>query len=187
MRVGNTTVWLGLLYGLCGFWSGCFHRGNPPLHTSATAMAPGNKTPFNDSAWKAGPAILPRATLLAALAEKPPSGKTRLWRLPIVIELEATGLRQIKLAYIGTDTTLSKEDRITVQLQDLFLGVSLDDRIRQHCPHQSTCRLWVAGTWGTTWPSHEPTLAEPYPFALRAVIGPQQDTPASTLVRYRDE
>jgi hypothetical protein len=156
-------------------------------------MAPGNMTPFDDQNWSEGPSVLNKKELLAALQRKNENGKRRLWRLPVVIELEEDGLRGIKSAYIGIDVNVLVADQIQLRLQDGALGVSLQERIRQYCPTGSVCKLWVAGFWGTDMPTtigNEGDLDAEKPFALRAVLGKQQGDWASdgnARSRFRDQ
>lgn len=158
-------------------------------------MAPGNMTPFDDQNWSEGPSVLIKEELLAALQWKNANGKRRLWRLPVVIELDAAGMRGIKRAYVGIGIDVTVEDQIELHLQDGALGVSLQDRLRQYCPTGSVCKLWVAGYWGEDVPrilGNEGVFdaERPYPFALRAVLGKQEGDWAAdgnARSRFRDQ
>ncbi len=173
---------------------GCKHRGNAPAASTPETMKPGNMTPFDDSNWKDGPAILPKAALLTALSTKNTGGNRRLWRLPIFIELTPDDDRAYRRAFISVDPAMPKESRIELWLEDSALGVSLQDRVRQYCPNGGSCGLWVAGYWGSdmlTSGGNEGQKGNkpPYPFSLRAVLGTQAAADASnegTIVKYRD-
>jgi hypothetical protein len=184
--------WIWFVTVMClVYWAGCHAKSST---ANSISMAPGNKTPFDDTRWQDGPTLLPRADLLAALMEKNPSGKRRMWRLPVILEPTSGEVGAYRKAYIGVDAGLDPKDRIFLWLHDSALGVSLAERVRQYCPEQNICRLWVAGYWGpdmltTLGNEGEKQAAEPYPFSLRSVLGPQTNGGANTsaTVRYRDE
>jgi hypothetical protein len=193
MKRKNHRIWIVMMACMLMVYAICTSRKS---NTSTTATSMERKlTPFDDTNWNTGLRLLPKSELLAALTAKNASGKRRLWRLPVIIEIEEGGLGSPRKAYIAVDSTMAPGDRIHLWLHDSALGVSLADRVRQYCGGKSTCRLWVAGIWGpdmltTLGNEGEKKEGEPYPFSLRAVIGVQGDnegTNATATVKFRDE
>jgi len=87
--------------------------------------------------WHEGPTI--EARLFSWMAAEG-SGKTI--RLPVTVRANAIGVEK---AWIG----LQEVEALSVRLEDTRLGISLHDRVRQHCaPLDKPCHLWVEGTWG---------------------------------------
>lgn len=166
----------------------------PWTDPNSATMKITNLTPFDDNNWASECKILPSNAFIRLLEESRNSAKRRLWRIPVIVELDGDWRRLIRSAYIGVVADLATEDRIYLSMEDSALGVSLAERMNQYCPNEHVCRLWVAGYWGMKEP-HFGENPDPHDqigsttFSLRAILGSQSasdNSNAEAIARFRD-
>lgn len=109
---------------------------------------PGNKTPEAPVAYESGPALVPRAALLAWIDAQVNVSPPRLTRVPVTVrfgELHRSGLGP---AWIGVGEP--GPETIALDLDDGALGIALVERVNRLCPDPAAdrCALWLEGRWG---------------------------------------
>ena len=152
--------------------------------TTPPPEIPMKPTDTPSSLWVAGPSIAPAQSLLAWL-DGVGAGKTIT--LPVVALVTPLGVRD---ASIGTDAMATlTEGTILLALDDSRLGVSLADRLREHCDDMGQCAVWIEGIWGSTGPDlGDPDLdigPKQWPFSVLSVKGPCTASDAA-VVRLRN-
>jgi hypothetical protein len=113
---------------------------------------------------------------LIAWFEGEGSGK---WvRIPIVVVPQVLGL---------SSGTLGS---VKLSLDDTGMSVSLADRVRDDCPYDEPCTIWVEGFWGSTGPSFGGMgmPGEPeHTFSTRKYVGKVEGTPTHIKVKTGDD
>lgn len=127
-----------------------------------------NLRPFQEPAYRSGIPADASAELNKALPEA--AKERKLVKLPVFLELGDSPLTAYRQAYIGTSLRAASPTRIDVRLRDTALGVSLQDRVRQHCAGAKTCCLWMVGYWNETSGLEAPTHGNS--LGIRAILGP---------------
>lgn len=89
-----------------------------------------------------GPAVSPASDLLAWFEGE---GKDKKVRVPLVIVPDPLGLGK---GYIAPSAATPEADGLLVKIDDTGMSVGLADRIRNDCPYDQPCAIWVEGTWG---------------------------------------
>jgi hypothetical protein len=132
----------------CLVLASCSSPGRPSDNPSPT---PGEAAPAGDGShamkttppsaapgFTPGAPIAPSDQLVAWLDQQQVEvGKPLKVRLPVTLELDPTGT-MIGGARVG---------ELPVEINDAALGISLADRVAQHCPDGDTCLLWLQGHW----------------------------------------
>ncbi len=133
--------------------------------TLALAVKPTTKTAPEPATWTDGPAIGAAADLVKWFEGE---GKDAVVRVPVTIQATPIGIEK---SWIGTT------DPLHIRVDDSALGVSLLDRVHQHCPDpEAVCTLWMDGHWGGAggglWPSAQPGDSKgEYLFSVHRVEG----------------
>lgn len=149
--------------------------GCKPRSTSPQAPEKMEMRPFQEPDYGTGIPLDNPMNLAKSLESTVDSKK--LVKIPVHFERTGSNLRAYDRAYIGTEEAPSGSPVLNLRLNDSALGVSLADRIAQHCPEGAGCSLWLVGYW------HEKSLldagAEQSPdihsFGIRSVVGVFRD------------
>ncbi len=162
----------------------CNGPGGPPLESPApeTSVTPTN--PDASDRFVQGPPLAPRADLLAWLEG---DGEGALLQIPVVVHLSPLG---IDSAHIGAQADAPRDDAVRLKLDDTALGISLAERLREHCSDGDPCIVWLEGQWGATVSGPGPDFAFPgaddapekHPFSVRKVVGPVTGAPTHLRV-----
>lgn len=132
-------------------WLGCAGRA-PAVGEPEVPQGAGEKRPIEPGVFEPGPPIAPAMDLLAWL-----DGNEAVVQLPVRIENGVVGIASSVVAFPGAEPDLA----LAIVTDDSALGISLHDRVRQHCADAPTCHLWLEGRWhGTHW------------FQVLRVVGP---------------
>ncbi len=145
-----------------------------------------------------GPAVSPASDLLAWFEGE---GQDKKVRIPLVVVPDPLGLSK---GYIAASAATPEADGLLIRLDDTGMSVGLADRIRNDCPFDVPCAIWVEGTWGALisgGPMGGPGLGGPglggpggpdlsgfdtgpkkHPFAVRDYVGKVQGEAAHILV-----
>lgn len=145
------------------------HAGEPPIVQRAEAQA---MQPSPQIAFSPGPELLPADALRAWLEEQGAKDPKPMLRLPVVLSFEQGLVMGISRAWIGV-LPQPPDGAVLLRLDDSALGISLPDRVAEHCaPDATTCALWLDGTWGSLLPLLLPEVpGAPPTFSVRSVRG----------------
>lgn len=167
-RVFNLVACLALIAMLVGSW-GCIPRKRHSSGPESMEMKP-----YQEPSYGLSLPITPNKALLKALDKA--GRENRIVKIPVVVRLEAGGIRAWEEAFLGGDENLADEDKIRIRLNDSHLGLSFADRLHQYCPQGEWCKLWLTGYWAQdlTAINGDPEPST-FPFSIRAVLGPQKE------------
>jgi hypothetical protein len=127
-----------------------------------------------------GPAIQPADILLGWLRQRASidKGGRRLFRLPVVVRFADAYRLALGEACVSTSPKDTCDNHLQLQLDDTALGISLLDRVSQHCPKPAlSCAIWLEGYFGElledVLPKPKPAVASrpttKWPFAVMKV------------------
>jgi len=146
------------------------HPHDPPIVERAEART---MQPAPEITYGPGPELQPGEVLRAWLEDQGVRTPKPMLRLPVVLAFEQGQVMGATSAWIGV-LPQAPEDAVMLRIDDSALGISLQERVREHCaPEADSCALWLDGTWGSLLPLLLPPVMGEIPtFAVRSVKGP---------------
>lgn len=110
----------------------------------ATEDSPMPKHVRTPPSFEAGPEIGPADELRAWFK----ASESATVRVPVVIERRADGLGGVQSAWVGASAEPAPADALQLTLDDTTMGISLADQLRNLCPEDGRCVVWIEGRWG---------------------------------------
>ena len=163
--------------------------GNEPAPEPPAPTAPPSSSaetaPMTDAPFTDGPAVTPPDALLAWLESE---GADKTLRLPVVVSVSPLGVTG---GVVATSPPDAPEAALALKLDDGAMATSLQQHLARVCPGETTCAVWLEGTWGPNVAM--PALPGPggpggptagpkrHPFAVRAVVGPIAEGDAAVV------